>query len=107
MSENVLRSRMSRGQLENLVRDNIERISDDQVLDDWLPHVAADIRAVEVGVWRCLSGKVTCPEGECGDCDCCENAELWESPLDWEPECGHCGRKALLVEIVGRFDFAH
>lgn len=107
MTESVLRSRMSRGQLENLVRENIERMSDEQGLDEWLPHVVADITSVEVGLWRCPSGEVTCPEGACGDCDCCGNTTLWQSPLDWAPECGWCGRKALLVEVVGRFDFEH
>lgn len=97
---------MSSAQLENLVRDRIERMSGDDGLDEWLPRVARDASDVMVGVWRCPSGEITCAEGCCDDeCGCCDNSQLWESPLDWEPECGCCGRKALLVEIVGRFDY--
>jgi hypothetical protein len=94
---------MSRAQMMNLVTECIERTEDDHGLNDWLTGVAADAHSVEVGVWRCPVGEVTCAEGMCGDCGCCDNARLWESPLDWEPEC-RCGRKAFLVEIVGRFD---
>jgi hypothetical protein len=96
---------MSHEQLENLVRDRIERLTDDSDLS-WLRDVADDLSNVEIGVWRCPSGEITCAEGACGDCDCCNNVTLWESPLDWEPECGWCGRKALLVEIVGCLDYA-
>jgi hypothetical protein len=99
-------TRMSAAQLENLVRDNIERLSDDGELESWLPEVVADVGHVEVGLWRCPSGEITCPEDACGDCGCCGNATLWESPLDWEPLCGHCNRPALLVEVVGRFDYS-
>jgi hypothetical protein len=97
---------MSKAQLENLVTENVERIDDDHGLNEWLPGVATDVRSVEVGVWRCPSGDVLCAEGMCSDeCGCCENAGLWESPLDCEPEC-HCGRKAFLVEVVGCFDYS-
>jgi hypothetical protein len=71
VNENVLRSRMSCEQLENLVFGRSQRLSDDRALWDWLPHVAADLTAVQVGLWRCPSGEVICPEGECGDCACC------------------------------------
>jgi hypothetical protein len=100
----------SKAQLENLVTDNVERMHD-HGLSDWLPEVESDVSQVEVGVWRCQSGEVTCDEGCCGDCDCCGNAGLWESPLNadlmaWEPQCGECGRKAFLVEVVGCFDYS-
>jgi hypothetical protein len=81
---------MSREQLANLVRGNVERLTDDE-LGSWLPDVVDDIRSVEVGLWRC---------------GCCDNPTLWESPFDWEPECGWCRRKALLVEVVGTFDYS-
>jgi hypothetical protein len=102
---------MSAAQLENLARDRVERIERERDLEDWLRYVVKDLSAVQVGIWRCPVGKVTCPPGQCGgaDCECCENAQLWESPLGedgWEPECGHCGRKALLVEVAGTFDYA-
>jgi hypothetical protein len=97
---------MSKAQLENLVTENVERMADDHGLNEWLLGVATDVRSVEVGIWRCPSGEITCAEGCCGDeCECCDNAGLWESPLDWESECG-CGRKAFLVEVVGRFDYS-
>jgi hypothetical protein len=96
---------MSKLQLENLVRNNVKRMDDDHKLDWWLPGVATDVSSVEIGLWRCPSGEIACAEGCCGDCDCCDNADLWESPLDWEPEC-HCGRKAFLVEVVGRIDYS-
>jgi hypothetical protein len=96
---------ISKAQLENLVRDRIERMADDSDLS-WLRDVADDLSNVDVGVWRCPSGEVGCAEGMCDDdCNCCENAELWESPLEWEPKCMYCGRPALLVEIAGRFDY--
>jgi hypothetical protein len=74
------------------------------------------ISRVEVGVFRCVQGG----ENRCNDhdnpgpecwCDkCCTNGRLWESPLNadlvtWDPECGECGRKALLVEVIGVIDF--
>jgi hypothetical protein len=98
---------MSKAQLENLVTENVKRMDDDHDLNEWLPGVAANVRGVEVGVWRCPSGETTCVEGCCGGdgCECCDNAGLWESPLDWEPEC-RCGRKAFLVEVVGCFDYS-
>jgi hypothetical protein len=95
---------MSAAQLENLVRERIERIADDSD-SSWLRDVADDLGDVTVGIWRCPSGEITCAEGACGDCDCCDNVTLWESPLDWEPKCMYCGRPALLVEIAGRFDY--
>jgi hypothetical protein len=101
---------MSRAQLRNLATENIKRMAD-HGLSDWLPNVVSDVSRVEVGVWRCPVGEVTCPEGGCGgsDCECCEQSDLWESPLngnDWEPECMYCGRKALLVEVVGVIDYS-
>jgi hypothetical protein len=60
------------------------------------------VQRMVFGVWRCPSGEVLCAEGMCcDDCGCCENADLWEAPMDWEPVCGHCGHNALLVEVVG------
>jgi hypothetical protein len=98
---------MSHEQLENLVRENIERMADDGYLAAWLSEVAADVSNVTVGVWRCPSGEIGCAEGACGDdCACCENSALWESPLDWSPTCMYCERPALLVEIAGRFDYS-
>jgi hypothetical protein len=82
---------MSREQLANLVRGDIQRMHDDDGLASWLPEVAADIHNVEVGIWRCAQG---------GD------DSLWESPFDWRPECVCCGCKAFLVEVVGCFDFS-
>jgi hypothetical protein len=101
-----VRTSMSKAQLENLARDKIERIADSD--SSWLRDVAADVHNVEVGIWRCVQGgESRCCAGLDCDCgECCENGALWESPLDWEPECGWCGRKALLVEIVGLFDYA-
>jgi hypothetical protein len=100
---------MSTAQLENLVRNNVERMEDDHGLNEWLPGVAADVQSVEVGVWRCPSGEITCAEGYCGgdpDCGCCDNAGLWESPLGWVPVCPGCGRKAFLLETVGLVDYS-
>jgi hypothetical protein len=96
---------MSKAQLKNLVTDRVERMHD-HGLSDWLPNVVSDVSNVEVGVWRCPVGEVTCPEGCCGDCGCCENAGLWESPFDWQPQCVYCNRPALLVEHVGTFDYS-
>jgi hypothetical protein len=96
---------MSKAQLENLVTDNVERMHD-HGLSDWLPQVAADVCNVEIGIWRCPSGEITCAEGMCGDCECCSNSNLWESPSDWQPQCSVCNRPALLVEYVGRFDYS-
>lgn len=98
--EQALLNRMSPNQFENLTRANIERMGDDDGLDEWLPDVADDVTTVEVGIWRCAYNNP-----ELDDDILCDNAELWESPFDWEPECGWCGRKAFLVEYVGRFDF--
>jgi hypothetical protein len=98
---------MSKAQLENLVRNNVERMEEDHGLNEWLPGVATDVHSVEVGVWRCPSGDVLCAEGMCSDeCDCCGNAGLWESPFDWQPQCSGCNRPALLVEHVGTFDYS-
>jgi hypothetical protein len=96
---------MSRTQLKNLVTENVERMHE-HGLSDWLPQVVADVQNVEVGVWRCPSGEITCAEGECGECDCCDYAGLWESPFDWKVECLGCGQPALLVEYVGVFDYS-
>jgi hypothetical protein len=82
---------MSRAQLENLVRGNVQRMADDDDLSSWLTDVAVDVHNVEVGIWRCAQG---------GD------DSLWESPFDWKPECGCCGCKAFLVEVVGTFDYS-
>jgi hypothetical protein len=71
---------MSAAQLENLVRNNVDRLEDDRELNEWLPGVATDVSSVDVGLWRCPSGEIACDEGCCGDCDCCDNAGLWESP---------------------------
>jgi hypothetical protein len=89
---------MSREQLENFAFGRADRLSDDRELWDWLPHVAQDVSDVEVGLWRCAHGD----EGE----ESCWNDTLWESPFDWSPRCGWCGRKAALVEYVGSFNFA-
>jgi hypothetical protein len=98
---------MSKAQLENLVTESIERMDDDHDLNELLPGVAADVRSVEVGVWRCPSGEVVCAEGMCTDeCGCCENVALWESPLGWVPVCPGCGRKAFLLETVGLVDYS-
>jgi hypothetical protein len=98
---------MNKTQLENLATENIERIKDDHGLATWLPEVAADVRSVEVGVWRCPSGKVNCAEGMCTDeCGCCEKVALWESPLGWAPVCPGCGRKAFLLETVSLVDYS-
>jgi hypothetical protein len=98
---------MSKAQLENLVTENIKRMDDDHDLSEWLPGVAANVRSVEVGVWRCPSGEVVCAEGMCTDeCGCCDHSALWESPMSWEPECGTCGRKAFLLETVGLVDYS-
>jgi hypothetical protein len=106
---------MSNAQLRNIAIENIERMADDHGLDEWLPGVVSDVSRVEVGVWRCVQGG----ENRCNDHDhpgpecycehCCTNGELYESPLngnDWEPECLECGRKCLLVEIVGVIDYS-
>ena len=97
---------MNKAQLKNLAAENIERMENDHDLATWLPGVTADVRSVEVGVWRCPSGEIACADGLCNDeCGCCDHPALWESPLDSEPEC-HCGRKAFLVEVVGRIDYS-
>jgi hypothetical protein len=75
---------MSAAQLENLVRNNVDRLEDDRELNEWLPGVATDVSSVDVGLWRCPSGEIACDEGCCGDCDFCDNAGLWESPFDWD-----------------------
>jgi hypothetical protein len=98
--------KISTAQLENLVCNNADRLEDDHGLNEWLPGVAADVRSVDVGLWRCPSGEITCDEGCCGDCDCCDNSRLWESPFDWQVECPDCGQPAFLVECVGRFDLS-
>jgi hypothetical protein len=97
---------MNKAQLENLVRNNVERMEDDHGLSWWLPDVATNVQSVEVGLWRCPSGEITCAEGMCGDCECCSNSNLWESPFDWQVECADCGQPALLVEYVGRIDYS-
>jgi hypothetical protein len=99
---------MSREQLENLVRERIERMADDTELGSWLPDVVDDLSSVQVGIFRCVQGgESRCCAGPDCDCDeCCENGALWESPLDWSPACMYCGRPALLVEIAGRFDYS-
>jgi hypothetical protein len=97
---------ISTAQLENLVRNNVERLEDDHELNEWLPNVVADVQSVDVGLWRCPSGEITCAEGCCGDCECCDHTALWESPFDWQPQCSWCNRPALLVEYVGRFDYS-
>jgi hypothetical protein len=99
---------MSREQLANLVRGDVQRMHNDNELGSWLPDVASDVQNVEVGIWRCVQGgESRCCAGPGCDCgECCENGELWESPLAWEPECGWCGRKAFLVEFVGTFDYS-
>ncbi|HCG02538.1 MAG TPA: hypothetical protein DEV93_18595 [Chloroflexi bacterium] len=104
----------SKAQLRNLATENIERMEDEPGLlsgpHAWLPEVVKDLSHVEVGVFRCVQGgENRCNPGpECWCDKCCTNGELWESPLngnDWEPECGECGRKALLVEVVGCIDY--
>lgn len=69
---------MSKAQLENLVTENVARMADDHGLNEWLPGVATDVQNVEVGIWLCPSGEITCAEGCCGgdDCECCDNAGL-------------------------------
>jgi hypothetical protein len=91
---------MNAAQLKNLVTDNVDRMEDDKSLDEWLPGTVADVSAVEVGIWACPSG----------ECDCCTNDELSESPVStvikWDPCCFHCDRKALLVEVRGMIDYS-
>ena len=68
---------MSKGQLENYNRGEIERM--------------------QIGLFRCVEGE-SGGDGECG------NDSLWEAPLEewWEPRCCDCMRPALLVEPVDR-----
>jgi hypothetical protein len=109
----LVRRTMNPRQLENFRRGNIKRLSDDETLYDWLLGSVEDVRHVEVGVMCCpSSGEITCPSGECSDdCDCCQNAELMETALntkwgfDWTPDCSHCGRNYVLVEVVGHRDY--
>lgn len=77
-------------------------------LSDWLPQAAPDVSNVEVGIFRCVQGgENRCTVESLCECGkCCTNGDLWESPLSLEPECAECGRKALLVEIVGVFDYS-
>jgi hypothetical protein len=101
---------MSPGQLRRYALDDIKRLDDGASLPDWLPDVVPDLSRVKVGVWRCVSGEVLCPEGECGGCDCCENDELIESPLTegWHVECLACNRPMVLVEVIdGEHDFSY
>jgi len=93
---------LSPTQFKRYALDAFDRLEDDPLLDEWLPEVDPSGTA-PVGLWRCVSGEVTCPAGMCNDdCGCCENAELWESPIvaGWEPECLACERKAVLVRKV-------
>jgi hypothetical protein len=92
---------MSPEQTANLVRENVERLTDDEGLGSWLPEVVADVSSVEVGILRCPAGSF------------CENADLWETALnpspeygEWAPECICCNRKGVLVEVLGCFDFS-
>jgi hypothetical protein len=102
----------SKAQLRNLATENVKRMADAKHLDEWLPGTVSDVSRVEVGVFRCVQGgENRCNDGpECWCDKCCTNDELWESPLNgdlmaWEPECLGCGRKALLVEVVGVIDY--
>jgi hypothetical protein len=96
----VIPPSLNRAQLQNLVTENVERMEDDRGLDSWLPNVVSDVSKVTVGIWACPSG----------ECDCCTNDKLWESPVlpsdEWAPECLYCERKALLVEVVGVIDYS-
>jgi hypothetical protein len=103
---------MSTGQLKRYATGDILLMEDEPYLNTWLPDVLREaggvpLTAVPVGTWRCPSGSILCDEGMCGGCECCGDDSLFESPIvqGWEPECMTCGRKSLLVQPEGIFDF--
>lgn len=104
--------RMSYHQAQRIASGNVQRMTEEEVAEIWGSgdYGSIDVEELEVYLWRCVDAHdglplpiEGCPGPE-GDCGCCCNVVVWESPAnvpDWTPTCQGCLRPAMMSYYVG------